>query len=102
MLTHHSPGPPYCTAPVAETIANNPWGWPASSLADAASGLERITRAVLGVGPRLLAHGHFHLSGEAVVRLPVVDQDTTIWSLGANQDACNVRFLDLDTLPAPT
>jgi len=24
--------------------------------------------------------------------------DTTIWSLGANQDATNVRLLDLETL----
>jgi hypothetical protein len=101
MLTHDSPGPPYCTEPVAETIARNPWGWPDSSLAYAADGLEKIERAVVGVRPRLLVHGHFHLSGEAVVRLPNVDHDTTIWSLAANQDAGNVRLLDLDTLTDP-
>jgi hypothetical protein len=33
MLTHDSPGPPYCTQPVADLIPTNPWGWPESSLA---------------------------------------------------------------------
>jgi hypothetical protein len=32
------------------------------------------------------------------VRLPGAAQDTTIWSLAANQDSGNVRLLDLDTL----
>jgi hypothetical protein len=98
MLTHDSPGPPYCTEPIADMIRDNPWGWPDSSLAYAETGLELVTRAVLGVRPRLLAHGHFHVAGEAVVRLPSAVHDTTIWSLGANQDPANVRILDLDTL----
>ena len=58
MLTHDSPGPPYCTAPVADTIRTNPWGWPDASLAYAREGIETLTRAVLGVRPLLLAHGH--------------------------------------------
>ena len=98
MLTHDSPGPPYCTEPVADTIRNNPWGWPDSSLAYAEDGIEKVTRAVLGVKPLLLAHGHFHVAGETVVRLPDAAHDTTIWSLAANQDPGNVRLLDLDTL----
>ena len=98
MLTHDSPGPPYCTAPVADIIRNNPWGWPDASLADAQDGIETLTRAVLGVRPLLLAHGHFHVTGQAVVRLPRAAHETTIWSLAANQDPGNVRLLDLDTL----
>ncbi len=101
MLTHDSPGPPYCTPPVADTIRSNPWGWPDSSLAYAEQGTERISRAVAGVAPRFLAHGHFHVAGEAVVRLPDAAHDTTIWSLAANQDLDNVRLLDLDTLTDP-
>ena len=98
MLTHDSPGPPYCTAPVADTIRTNPWGWPDASLAYAREGIETLTRAVLGVRPVLLAHGHFHVTGQAAVRLPGAAHETTIWSLAANQDRGNVRLLDLDTL----
>ncbi len=101
MLTHDSPGPPYCTAPVAHTIANNPWGWPDSILAYAGDGLEKLTRAVVGVKPQLLAHGHFHVGGETTVRIPGSTHRTTIWSLAANRDPASVRLLDLDTLTDP-
>jgi hypothetical protein len=102
MLTHDSPGPPYCTEPVADTIASNPWGWPDSSLAYAEEGIEKVTRAVVGVALLLLAHGHFHVAGQAVVRLPGAAHNTTIWSLAANGDSGNVRLLDLDTLTDPS
>ena len=101
MLTHDSPGPPWCTEPVAAVIRDNPWDWPDSILAYAQEGIDRVTRAVVGVAPLLLAHGHFHVAGEAVVRLPGAEHDTTIWSLGANQDPANVRLLDLETLTDP-
>jgi hypothetical protein len=101
MLTHDSPGPPYCTDPVADTITNNPWGWPDSMLAYADDGVAKITRAVVGVMPLVLAHGHFHVAGETVVRLPGSTHATTVWSLAANQDPANVRLLDLDTLTDP-
>jgi len=98
MFTHDSPGPPYCTEPIAEVIQGNPWDWPDSILAYAQEGIDKVTRAVLGVKPLLLAHGHFHVAGQAAVRLPGSSHETTIWSLGANQDLGNVRLLDLDTL----
>lgn len=101
MLTHDSPRPPYCTKPVADLIENNPWGWPDSILAEADEGMAKVTRAVCGVTPLLLAHGHFHVAGETTVRLPDAAHDTTIWSLGANQDPANVRLLDLETLTDP-
>jgi hypothetical protein len=101
MLAHDSPGPPYCTDPVAEVISTNPLGWPDSILAYAEEGIDKVTRAVLGVRPLLLAHGHFHLAGHAAVRLPGSPHDTTIWSLAANRDPGNVRLLDLDTLTDP-
>ncbi|MDZ5662404.1 metallophosphoesterase [Nocardioides sp. S-58] len=101
MLTHDSPARPYCTAPVADIVAGNPMGWPADALAYAAEGMDNVTRAVLGVRPRFLAHGLFHVAGEADVRLPGADHDTRIWSLAARQDPGNVRVLDLDTLTDP-
>ena len=98
MLTHDCAGPPYCTAPVADTIRNNPWGWPESILAYARDGVEKVTQAVVAVAPLLLAHGHFHVAGEATVELPGATHETTIWSLSANRDPGNVRVLDLDSL----
>lgn len=52
---------------------------------------------MLGVRPRLLAHGHFHAAGETDVRIPGCDVPTTIWSLAARQDPGTVRVLDLET-----
>ncbi len=105
MLTHDSPASPYCVPPVEDilrrNVRDNPMSWPASSLAYADEGLAKLTRAVLGVKPLLLAHGHFHVAGEDRVRLPGADNDTTIWSLAARHDAGNVRILDLDRLTDP-
>ncbi|NYD59291.1 hypothetical protein BKA08_003529 [Nocardioides marinisabuli] len=101
MLTHDSPALPYCTATVADIMASNPMGWPDEILAYADDGIEKVTRAVLGVQPRLVAHGHFHVAGEAEVRLPNTDHNTTIWSLAARRDPGTLRVLDLDTLTDP-
>jgi hypothetical protein len=101
MLLHDSPAPPLCTPPVAEIVRGNPMDWPEVILAEADAGMAQVTRAVLGVRPRLVAHGHFHVAAEAVVRLPGADHDTTIWSLAANGDPANVRLLDLATLGDP-
>ena len=105
MLTHDSPGSPYCVPQVEkilrDNVRDNPMSWPAASLAYADEGLARITRAVLGVRPRFLAHGHFHVAGEDSVRLPGAAERTTIWSLAARHDPGTVRVLDLDTLTDP-
>lgn len=106
MLTHDSPRSPYCVPAVEQilrrNVRENPMGWPASSLAYADEGIAQVTRAVLGVRPRLLAHGHFHVADEDRVRLPGGDADTTIWSLAARHDPGNVRVLDLETLADPS
>lgn len=105
MLTHDSPASPYCVPEVEailrRNVRDNPMGWPAESLAYADEGITRLTRAVLGVRPHLLAHGHFHVAGEDRVRLPGAGHDTTVWSLAARHDPGNVRLLDLDTLADP-
>ena len=105
MLTHDSPASPYCVPPVEailrRNVRDNPMGWPAASLAYADEGIARLTRAVLGIKPLLLAHGHFHVAGEDLVRLPGADHDTAIWALAARDDPGTVRLLDLDTLTDP-
>ncbi|MBJ7358202.1 metallophosphoesterase [Nocardioides sp.] len=102
MLTHDSPLAPYCTPEVHEVLrrnaSDNPMEWPESSLAYADEGLAKITRAVLGVQPMFLAHGHFHVAGEGLVQLPGAPSATTVWSLAARHEAGTVRVLDLDSL----
>lgn len=102
MLTHDSPLSPYCAPEVDEILRrnarDNPMEWPESSLAYADEGLAKVTRAVLGVRPTFLAHGHFHVAGEGVVQLPEAASATTIWSLAARHEAGTVRVLDLDSL----
>lgn len=106
MLTHDSPSWPYCVPEVAEILqrnaGDNPLEWPESSLAYADDGLAKMTRAVLGVRPVFLAHGHFHVGGEGVVQLPEAPHATRIWSLAARHDAGTVRVLDLDSLTEAT
>jgi hypothetical protein len=102
MLTHDSPSSPYCTPEVGEILrrnaGDNPMEWPESSLAYADEGLAKVTRAVLGVQPLFLAHGHFHVAGEDVGRLPGAAHATTVWSLAARHEAGTLRVLDLDSL----
>jgi hypothetical protein len=105
MLTHDSPASPWCVPAVEailrRNVRDNPMGWPAESLAYADEGITRLTRAVLGVRPLLLAHGHFHVADEDRVRLPGAEHHTTVWSLAARHDPGTVRLLDLDTLADP-
>jgi hypothetical protein len=98
MLTHDAPGSPWATSPVREILSSNPMGWTDRALAYARTGRDLVTEAFLGVAPRLLAHGHYHCSGQAKVRLPGATYDTTVWSLDANGRAGNLRLLDLETL----
>lgn len=105
MLTHDSPSSPFCVPAVQEilraNVRDNPMGWPDAALAYAEVGMTRLTRAVLGVRPRFLAHGHFHVADEDRVTLPGADDPTTIWSLAARGEAGTVRVLDLETLDDP-
>ncbi len=101
MITHDAPGPPYATNQVAEILRTNPMGWSDHALAYATVGRDRVTEAFLGVSPRLLVHGHFHVDDETTVRLPNRDYETRVWSLSANKRAGNIRLLDLESLSDP-
>lgn len=98
MITHDAPGPPWCVPQVARIVESNPLGWPERALDYARAGRELVTEAVLGVRPRLHVHGHYHVSGQASVRLPGADYDTRVWSLDMNGKGGNVRLLGLETL----
>ena len=74
MLTHDSPRAPYCTEPVADVMLNNPNDWPDSILAYAEDGIDKVTRAVIGVTPLLR-------SGSSV----------TPWSCGTACHGCGRR-----------
>lgn len=101
MLAHDAPLAPYEVDRVGYIRTHNEGGWPDRALAYARVGAERMHDAFLGVAPRLLAHGHYHVSGETTGALPGRDYDTQIWSLNCDGVDGNVRFLDLATLSEP-
>lgn len=98
MLAYDAPLAPYEVDRVAYIRTHNEWGWPDRALAYARVGAERMHDAFLGVAPRLFAHGHYHVVGEATVALPGRDYDTQIWSLNCDGVDGDLRFLDLATL----
>lgn len=98
MLAHDAALAPYQLDQVAHVRAHNDWGWPDRALAYARVRAERMHDAFLGVAPRLFAHGHYHVAGEATFALPGRDYDTRIWSLNFDGADGNVRYLDLGTL----
>jgi hypothetical protein len=101
MLAHDAPLAPYEVDEVARIRAGNEWGWSDRALAYARVGAERMHDAFLGVAPRLFAHGHYHVVGEATFTLPGHDYDTRVWSLNCDGVEGNLRYLDLSTLNAP-
>lgn len=102
MLAHDSPDGPWWTSPVEKIVhGGGGWSWTGEALAHAALGRQRMTKAFLGVKPRLFAHGHYHVAGEAVVQIPDADYPQRIWSLDCDGATGNLRFLNLETLTDP-
>lgn len=98
LVTHDSPEPEWCVRAVRDTLAHNPHGWPRDSLTWAAVSRARVNRVFEAVRPRLLVHGHHHVTGEERVQLPGSDHTTRVVSLAADGDNGNVWRLDLDAL----
>lgn len=61
MITHDAPSHPWTTPRVA-MIHATPGGWPLHARSYASAGRRQIDRALLGVKPRLLVHGHMHVA----------------------------------------
>lgn len=103
MLTHDSPDQPYAVPAVAKVLAQNPMGWPDRCLAYAKEGRDLITHAFEQVAPAVLAHGHFHETGEAHVDFvpgtgPGRDGGCLVIALDQQKQRGNVRVLDLRDL----
>lgn len=102
MVAHDSPDAPYAVPKVAQIIATNPIGWPEDSIAYAAAGRGRMTRAFEAVAPRLFVHGHYHVADQTTVAVPGAEHDTRVWALASDQEGVgNLRYLDLATLTEP-
>lgn len=102
MITHDSPERPWMV-PEVEAIVHGDaaeFAWPPDALADAAVGRQRLSRVVEAIRPRLLVHGHYHVSGEAV-HIPGADHETSVWALNKDNFASNIRYLELATLSDP-
>lgn len=102
MITHDAPDTPYQVPAVASICAYNPLGFSQTALAYAAAGRELMNAAYLGVAPKLLVHGHYHVADESAWTLPGRTYESRIWSLAADRQAGNIRYLDLETLTDPS
>jgi hypothetical protein len=98
MITHDAPDHPWQTPAVAQICATNPFGWSNMALAYAAAGRNRLTQAFLGVRPRLLVHGHYHVADEATVDAPGCEGRCRVVSLSRDGFAGNTAVLDTETL----
>ena len=92
MLCHDAPSP---GTPAVERIirTGGGWDWTPRGLRYAREGRALLTRAFEAVQPTLLAHGHHHVSDEALV--PVGARQCQMLSLAANGRAGNLVILNL-------
>lgn len=98
LLTHETPSPPHCVAAVARILASNPFGFSEKGLELSKKSRGAVTQVLEAVKPKLLAHGHMHVSGEAQTLLPGAEHLTTVLSLDESMRSGNVRLLELEAL----
>lgn len=96
MLTHDAPSPPRTTPRVARIIASNPMNWSPHARSYASAGRAQIDRALLGVKPRVLVHGHLHTAD--MHRHTQDDWTLDVVALNMDGQAGNVAILDTDAL----
>jgi Icc-related predicted phosphoesterase len=95
MITHDSPRPPYCS-PGVERILTNPSHWSSEALHYANFSSMQVDRAVARVRPRLILHGHYHVSSRKTYRFNNVNYNTTIVSLAKEWDKGSIYTMKLD------
>lgn len=98
MITHESPDPPYCTREIQMKLETKSPGWPVQALLYSSGSREMVTRAVVGVKPKVLFHGHWHVPSYREVHYPDVDYKSDIFSLGMEWQPRNVAILNLTNL----
>lgn len=91
MLAHDCPTSA-CTKEVQAIRDSNPMGWSLSALRYAHEGAQLMDIAFKGVKPKLFAHGHYHVKGEAEV------DGTKFLSLACNNMDGSAAILDTETL----
>lgn len=91
MLAHDCPTSA-CTKEVQAIRDSNPAGWTDAALRYAHEGAHLMDIAFRGVKPKLFAHGHYHVKGEAEV------DGTKFISLACNNMDGSAVILDTETL----
>jgi hypothetical protein len=88
-------------------IAGNPHGFLAPDLAYALEGRELMEAAYVGIAPRLMVHGHYHIfNSDYRVVEETVDEESGlplsrvghVVGLGCNREKNALATLDLETL----
>lgn len=97
MLTHETPDPPYAVTRVEHLLATNPMGFSLEALSYSAVSRRRLTKAFLGVKPRLLAHGHLHIAGQKTFQLEGTDYPTTVVGTSQEHTSENIALIELAT-----
>lgn len=94
MITHESPGIGYAVPFVDRIITSNPMGFSEAGTNYGAESTAILTMAFEGVHPRVLIHGHMHVSG---TKDTVWDDGTvsTVISLANEHKEKNMSILDL-------
>jgi hypothetical protein len=67
--------------------------WSVKALAYADDGMHKLDRAVTGVQPRLLVHGHFHVQDSIVL-----ESGLRVVSMGSDGGRGNLALLNLETM----
>lgn len=96
MLTHESPDPPHSVGRIEGMLATNT-RWSPKAIEYSKEVRERLTRAMVAVAPRLLVHGHWHISSYRHMKWSD-DQDykSMILALDMNGSNGNYEFINLD------
>jgi hypothetical protein len=99
LITHEAPHDDrFHSAGVADVLSSNSFGWSDEALRLSELSRRRIQEAANAVRPSLWVHGHMHTSGTRTGIDVGWGHTTTVWSLGADNSAGNLRYLDLATL----
>jgi len=97
MLTHETPDVPFAVQSVEDVLRGNPLGFSQFGLNYSAQSRRFMTEVFESVKPKLLAHGHMHVSG---TKKTVWDDGSTseVWALDCEYTQTNLIHLKIEAI----
>ena len=99
MMTHDAPDGG--TRAVSGILSGNPMGWSRSALEYASEGRMQMNKAVYGIMPSLLVHGHYHVYDYGYIDYGEGRSSGAIVSLEPDGNPHNISIFDLENLLDP-